>query len=134
MFDPKAPPGKTDAFWQIVQSNMAPENVELTDILDKLDNPRAVTFDQIDDKARIEFSNWLRDPKNCKAVPHRLKECGYVVVGNPDNKQGLWKIKGKKQKVYALKTLNVRDQLIAVGALRQEEDKPVVVQNWKKGV
>lgn len=134
MFDPKAPPVKTDAFWQIVQSNMAPENVELAEILDLLGNPKAVTIDQIDDKAGIAFSNWLRDPKNCKTVPHRLKECGYVVVGNPDNKQGLWKIKGKKRNIYALKTLNVRDQLIAVGELRQEEDRPVVVQNWKKGV
>jgi Bifunctional DNA primase/polymerase, N-terminal/Family of unknown function (DUF5906) len=133
MFDPKAPPEKTDAFWQIVQSNMAPENAELAEILDRLGNPEAVTIDQIDDKARIEFSNWLRDPKNCKAVPHRLKECGYVVVGNPDNKQGLWKVKGKKRNIYALKTLNVRDQLVAVEALRQEEDKPVVMKSPVKG-
>ena len=125
---------KTAGFWQIVQSNMAPENVELADILDALGNPKAVTIDQVDDKAGGEFSRWLRDPKNCKAVPHRLKDCGYVVVGNPDNKQGLWKIKGKKQKVYALKVLNVRDQLIAVAALRQEEDKPVIVPNWAKGI
>ena len=67
-------------------------------------------------------------------MPHRLKECGYVVVGNPDSKQGLWKIMGKKRNIYALKTLNLRDQLIAVNALRQEEERPVVVQTRLKGV
>ena len=67
-------------------------------------------------------------------MPHRLKECAYVVVGNPDSKQGLWKIMGKKRNIYALKTLNLRDQLIAVNALRQEEERPVVVQTRLKGV
>ena len=35
-FDPKAPPRKTDAFWQIVGAGAAPENSELADILDAL--------------------------------------------------------------------------------------------------
>jgi len=36
-FDPKAPPPKTPAFWEIVSSYTVPEQAELQDILDKLD-------------------------------------------------------------------------------------------------
>ena len=35
-FDPKAPPRKTDAFWQIVGVGAAPEESELADVLDAL--------------------------------------------------------------------------------------------------
>ena len=35
-FDPKAPPPKTPAFWDIVDANRAPEEGELEDIFDKL--------------------------------------------------------------------------------------------------
>ncbi len=38
-FDPKAPPLKTPAFWDIVDANRAPEDSELTDALEGLDNP-----------------------------------------------------------------------------------------------
>ena len=33
-FDPKMPPPKTEAFWDIVESNRAPEDTELADVLD----------------------------------------------------------------------------------------------------
>ena len=35
-FDPKAPPRKTEAFWDIVTANRAPEDAELSDVLDAL--------------------------------------------------------------------------------------------------
>ena len=35
-FDPKAPPPKTEAFWEIVNANRAPEDAELADVLDAL--------------------------------------------------------------------------------------------------
>ena len=44
-FDPKAPPPKTPAFWDIVDANRAPEDAELADILDKLGKPDATTLD-----------------------------------------------------------------------------------------
>ena len=46
-FDPKAPPPKTPAFWDIVDANRAPEDAELADVLDKLGNPDATTLIQI---------------------------------------------------------------------------------------
>ena len=44
-FDPKAPPPKTPAFWDIVDANRAPEDAELADVLDEMGNPDAVTLD-----------------------------------------------------------------------------------------
>ena len=43
-FDPKAPPPKTQAFWEIVDANRAPEDAELADVIDKLKNPDALTI------------------------------------------------------------------------------------------
>jgi Family of unknown function (DUF5906) len=38
-FDPKAPPPKTAAFWEIVNSNRSTEEAELADLLDAMGNP-----------------------------------------------------------------------------------------------
>ena len=38
-FDPKEPPPKTQAFWEIVSANRAPEDAELADVLDDLGSP-----------------------------------------------------------------------------------------------
>ena len=38
-FNPKAPPPKTAAFWQIVAANDSPEDDELGDVLDKMGIP-----------------------------------------------------------------------------------------------
>jgi len=35
-FDPKAPPPKTPAFWDIVLANNSPEDAELADLLDAM--------------------------------------------------------------------------------------------------
>ena len=39
-FDPKAPPPKTAAFWDIVDANRAPEDAELADVLDQDEQSR----------------------------------------------------------------------------------------------
>ena len=46
-FDPKAPPPKTQAFWEIANANRAPEDAELADVLDDLGRPEAATLDQV---------------------------------------------------------------------------------------
>jgi hypothetical protein len=50
-FDPKAPPPKTAAFWQVVDANRAPEDAELADILDELGKPAAVTLPDVQKNA-----------------------------------------------------------------------------------
>jgi len=114
-FNAKAPPPQTAAFWDIVNANRSSEDAELADILDELGNPIAVTLSKIASKAEANFAEWLRDRKNRRAIPYRLEECGYVPVRNPDAKRdGLWKIGGKRQVVYAVAKLSIRDQLAAV--------------------
>jgi hypothetical protein len=100
-FDSKAPPPKTQAFWEIVDSSRAPEDAELADALDALGKPAAVTLSAILVRAAPDFSEWLRDRKNRRKIPHRFDECGYVPVRNPDATDGLWKIGNKRQVVYA---------------------------------
>src|SRR5262249_41096740 len=90
-FDPKAPPPKTAAFWDIVDAGRAPEDAELADVFDEMGNPDAVTLAQIKTAASGGVLDWLQDRKNRRAIPHRMENCGYVSVGNDAAKDRLWK-------------------------------------------
>ena len=116
-FDPKAPPPKTAAFWDIVNANQAPEDTELADVIDALGNPDAMTVKQLIAAAIGPAAEWLLDHRSRRALPHRLERCGYVSVNNPDAKDGVWKIKGVRQWVYARARLSLRDQLAAARKL-----------------
>jgi Family of unknown function (DUF5906) len=113
-FDPKAPPRKTSAFWDIVDASRAPEDAELADVLEELGNPNAVTITRIANKATGEFKAYLQDRKNRRAIPHRLEKCGYRPVRNNHANDGLWRIAGKRHVVYAKASLSERDRLGAV--------------------
>jgi Family of unknown function (DUF5906) len=113
VFDPKAPPPKTQGFWNIVDASRAPEDAELADVLDELGNPHAITLGDITDVATGEFFIWCTDRRNRRAIPHRLERCSYVPVRNADATDGLWKINGKRQAVYANNTLPIRDRIAA---------------------
>jgi hypothetical protein len=116
-FDPKAPPPKTTAFWAIVDSNRASEEPEIADVLDQMGNPKSLTLARIQSRAEGDFAEWIKDRKNRRMIPHRLENCGYVPVRNPDAKDGLWVISGKRQTVYAKKSLPSRDQIAAARVL-----------------
>jgi hypothetical protein len=111
-FDPKAPPPKTAAFWDIVNANSAPEDAELADTIERLKNPDILTLKQLISKATSEAA-WLGDRKNRRAIPHRLERCGYVSVRNPDAKDGLWKLKDGRQTLYAKASLSPAAALAA---------------------
>jgi hypothetical protein len=117
-FDPKAPPPKTAAFWAIADANRAPEDAELADVLDLLGNPDAITVDRIANagSGEKEIQFWIKDRKNRRQILHRLAECGYVPVRNEAAKDGLWKIRGARQVVYAKSTLTIRGRHLAVRA------------------
>jgi hypothetical protein len=116
-FDPKAPPPKTPAFWDIVDANRAPEDAELADALDAMGAPEATTIARITSYANGELSIWIQDRKNRRAIPHRLERCGYLPVRNDAAQDGLWKINGRRQAVYAKSTLSIRDRIGAAGKL-----------------
>jgi hypothetical protein len=112
-FDPKAPPPHTAAFWDIVDANRAPEDAELADVLDHLGNPHAITLADLAGSAPSSLADWLRDRKSARQVPHRLEAAGYVPVRSDTAKDGLWRVNGRRQVVYARTELSVRDRLIA---------------------
>jgi len=111
-FDAKAPPPKTAAFYEIVDASRAPEDAELADALDALGWPSAVTLAQVASHATSEdFAEWLHDRKNSRRIPHRMDDCGYVAVRNPDAPaDGLWKLGARRQVIYARKELMDRER------------------------
>src|SRR5262245_32054638 len=139
---PKAPPKKTDVFWQIVETNRAPENSQLDDAIDELGEPdhattgtikrpAVITLAMIRQTATGGFLDWITDGKNARQIPHRMGECGYVPVQNGAAKDGLWRIDGKRQVIYAKAELSVRERLAAAMALTQ---KPVGQKDmWRGG-
>ena len=118
-FDPKAPPPKTVAFWDIVAAGSAPEDAELADVLEALSNPDAVTLGQlIEGAVGTEAAEWLTDRKNRRAIPHRMERCGYAPVRNPDDaRDGQWKVQGKRQTIYAKVKLTLHEQMTAARRL-----------------
>jgi hypothetical protein len=114
-FDPNATPPKTPAFWAIVNASSAPEHSELADLLDSMDNPKAVTLEQMIEAGRnTEIGLWLEERKNRRPIPHRMGQTGYVPLRNPDSKsRGDWKIGGKRRVIYVNVQLSPRDQLTA---------------------
>jgi Family of unknown function (DUF5906) len=118
-FDPKAPPPKTQAFWEIVDTSRAPEDAELADALDALEHPPATTLVAITSRVTSsEFAEWLGDRKNSRRIPHRMQSCGYIPIRNPDAaSDGLWKLGGRRQVIYVKNSLSQRDALVAARGL-----------------
>jgi Family of unknown function (DUF5906) len=115
-FDPKAPPPKTPAFWDIADAGRASEDAEIADVLDELGRPDAVTLTQIREKAGLGLTEWLSDRKNRRAIPFRLEACGYISVRNPDADDGRWRIGKVRQVVYAKVTLTPTERFRAATA------------------
>jgi Family of unknown function (DUF5906) len=116
-FDPKAPPPKTPAFWDIVNANRAPEDDELADAIDALKNPDALHLKLLIAAATGDIAEWLMNRKNRRALPHRLERCGYVSVQNPEAKDGVWKSKGERLIIYAKAGLTPEERVAAARKL-----------------
>ena len=113
-FDPKAPPPKTAVFWTIVDANRSSEEAELSDAIEQLGYPDALTLVQLQGATSgTPLWEWLSDRKNRRTIPHRLEQCGYAPVRNQSANDGLWKISGKRQAIYAKSQLPLRAQLEA---------------------
>ena len=116
-FDAKAPPPKTEAFWEIVNASRSPEDAEFADALENLGNPDVVTLDMLEQHVNGSLWDWLHDRRNARRIPHRFEACDYLPVRNPYSQQGLWRIDGKRQAVYRKRELSLRDGLIAAEQL-----------------
>lgn len=122
-FDSKAPPPKTQAFWNIVAAGESPESSELRDVLDSLANPDALVLDAIISQANLMqmygLADDLKDRKSRRAIPHRMERIDFVPVRNPDATDGLFKVNGRRQAVYARRTLALADQIRAARKVAQ---------------
>jgi hypothetical protein len=113
-WDAKAPPPKTEAFWEIVNASRPAEEPELADAIDRLGEPEAFWLGELENVIWSDFKDWLRDRKNRRIIPHRLEKCGYVPVRNPDANDGQWKVSGSRRTIYAKKELSISKQLESV--------------------
>lgn len=118
-FDPKAPPPKTPSFWEVVRAAMSPDSLEMSDALETLRWPDAVTIPQVKAAASPDFASWMGDRKNSRAMPHRFTECGYEPQANPDSRCGRHMIGGERLMVYVRKHLDSRQRHNALRALIQ---------------
>ncbi|MEX3635581.1 primase-helicase family protein [Paraburkholderia sp. BR14320] len=110
-FDPKAPPPKTPAFWQMVAASEAPESGEMRDAIDALGNPDALTVSNVSEAAfdakLFGLHDELKASANRRAMPHKMERVGYSAVRNPDAADGQFKVAGKRTTVYARSALTV---------------------------
>ena len=117
-FDPKAPPRKTPAFWQMVDAGRSTEDADMADTIEKLGTPAALTLGQIATVAvDPAFRSFLVDRKNRRTIGHRLREAGYDALRNAAAQDGMWKVGGKRQVVYARRDLIENERLAAATAL-----------------
>ncbi|KVH51194.1 hypothetical protein WJ39_08555 [Burkholderia diffusa] len=116
-FDPKMPPPHTPAFWIMAQAIDAPEQSEMHDLLDLLNNPPAVTLSDLVTGAMRhnmrEIEEQLVNRRLRRSIPRRMEHVGYAPVRNPNAEDGLFKVGGKRVVIYALRSLNPADQLQA---------------------
>lgn len=112
-FNPKEPPEKTDAFWEIVNTGRAPEDADMADAIEELQSPDAVTIDMVAEAADADFYDWLNDRRNRRKIPHRFETAGYVPVHSETTSDGRWKVRGKNVMIYAKRDVAKRDRIKA---------------------
>ncbi|MBB4391781.1 bifunctional DNA primase/polymerase [Bradyrhizobium sp. ERR14] len=116
-FNAKAPPPKTAAWHMVVAAGVAPESGDLSDVIESMGKPDALTLQMI--RARTPGDSQLRlmfeDAKLRRAIPKRLAECGYVAVTNPDARDsgGRWRTPCGKTTIYARQELAEPDRVAA---------------------
>jgi uncharacterized protein DUF5906 len=117
-FDPKTEPRKTEAFWNMVEADRGTAYSDLADAIDTLGNPPALTLDEL--VVVAPGLEWLRDVTKRRILGHRLTDCQYVIARNPKAKDGLWKINGRRQAIYARADLTLRQRVDAAVAHRDK--------------
>ena len=121
-FDAKRPPKHTEAWHDIVASSQSPEDAELADVLDRLQRPDALTIQILANPPTSKpFSDWLMDPKNRRAIPHRLAEMHYAATRNPWTQEGFWTVSGRRQVIYTKISLSQQERRNSAQELCQLE-------------
>jgi hypothetical protein len=122
-FDPCALPKQTTAFFDIVNASQSPEDAEIADALDELERPAICTLATIVKTECGAALEWLLDRKRRRSIPYRLERCGYIACRNPNAKDGLWVINGRRQTLYARVDLASEQRLAAAEDYALEQEK-----------
>ena len=122
-FNPKAPPARTQAFWEMVNAMRSEKEGMMEDILDDLERPGALLLSQIVSRARTlghhEFAEWVKDGSHSRQTALMLEDCGYRRLSNPLDKRGRWMIGGQRVGgVYVRNGLLDREAIAAAEALK----------------
>jgi hypothetical protein len=105
-FDPKAPPPKTEAFWEIAHSMRPSEEGDMGAIIERLGNPATLIIKDLigeaagDTENYFDFGQFLRTSKNARLIALQLEKNGYRPVRNPRSTQGLWLIRKHRTNIY----------------------------------
>jgi hypothetical protein len=70
----------------------------------------------------MKLRDWLNDSRNRRVIPKHMKTAGYESVHNPDSGNGLWKINGVKQVIYAREDLPAARRTDAARDLKATEE------------
>lgn len=120
-FNPKAPPERTEAWHSMVSSSVSEGDNELSDALDAMGNPPAVTLGTIRASIQLGMSkdlfDELNDRKLAKKWHSRLASAGYTVVRNPDSTEGAFVISGRRTTIFAKRELSEGDRVTVANAL-----------------
>jgi hypothetical protein len=68
-----------------------------------------------------------------RRIPHRFEDCGYVVVRNPNDSEGRWKIQGRRHTIYGKASLTASERRPQVHRstiadnkiVEQEQENPI---------
>jgi hypothetical protein len=71
--------------------------------------------------SKPDLAEFLRDRRNSRTIPHRLRSAGYVVIWNErDKRDGQWKVAGARVTIYAKAELPLTEKMAAATALQEE--------------
>jgi hypothetical protein len=84
--------------------------------------------------AGTEIWDWLVDRKNRRIIPHRIEQCGYIPVRNDAAKDGLFKLNGQRQAIYARDSLSIADRSrgARVGEVGEDSKSPISIPSHAK--
>ena len=123
-FSPKAPPPRTQAFWEMVNAMRSEKESEMDDVIENLGTPKALVIADLIASADLlgsrydAFVAFLKDRTKSRLVTIRLEGCGYRRLTNPDEAAGRWVVGGQRTGVYVRQEMSDREGFEAVKALK----------------
>jgi hypothetical protein len=126
-FNPAAAPELTQEYLDVVSSNIPQESNELSDLLDRIGRPKAISVKSLVGAMGEGFEyiqTWLKDQKNARKIPHRFKDCGYVKIDNRDRpSHRTWMIGGVSTVLYVHEDLLPQEKVQAAKDFVREEER-----------